>query len=182
MAEGTFLRPPATWLELEIEWTTAIDPPGRATAALTPADRAALWPLARALAGGGETARAQPQPWTSLAAEIAAARQGSAIVIRVARPAEPVHAAMVLHAVLLVAAGDAGLPRHARQADEQARRAIERPAGDVPDDATRWAASSDARWFWAAALLGMLAEHALRRRRQSRSAGRDVAATTEAAP
>ncbi len=181
VAEGTFLRPPATWLELDVEWVTGVDPPGRATTGLTPADCVALWPLARALAGG-EPSRAQTEPWTSLTPEITAARQGGAIAIRVARPAEPVHAATVLRAVLLVAAGDADLPRRARHADERARRAIERPAGAVPDDATRWAAASDARWMWAAALLGMLAEHALRRRHHRRSAGRDVAATPEAAP
>ena len=181
VAEGTFLRPPATWLELDIEWTTALASPGRATTPLAPADRAALWPLVRALAGG-EPSPAQIAPWTSLASEVAAARQGAAIAIRVARPAEPVHAATVLRAVLLVAAGDADLPRRARQADEPARRAVERPAGDVPDDAPRTAGSSDARWLWAAALLGMVTEHALRRRRQARSTGPDVAATGGAAP
>ena len=56
VAEGTFLRPPATWLELEVEWVTGVDPPGRATTGLTPADRVALWPLARALAARGAVA------------------------------------------------------------------------------------------------------------------------------
>jgi hypothetical protein len=178
-AEGSFLRPVATWLGLEIVWTTALAQPDAATTALTRADRAALWPLAGRLAGG-EPSRVDTPPWTNLAPEVAAARRGDTIVVRVTRPAEPVHAAAVLRAALLVAAGDADLPRRARLAGTDVRTAIERPAAGVSPEATRFETARDGRWFWAVAVGLLLAEQWVRRRRDTarQAAGADT--TSEA--
>jgi hypothetical protein len=179
-ADGAFLRPAPTWLALEVEWTTAAAAPDGGITALTAADRAALWPMAMALAAG-EPSAANTPPWTTLAPAVAAARRADAIAIRVTQPVEPAHAAAVLRAALQVAAGEAELPRRARETDERSRRTIERPAGDVPREASRFEAARDTRWTWAAVLLAMVAEHVLRRRRDARSVEASVDAATEAA-
>jgi hypothetical protein len=166
VADGAFLREPASWRRIELLWTTTRTTSSLGTTPLEAADRALLWPLAGAL-GHGEVLRAEAAPWTGVAPDLTAARRGDAIVIRVARPVDVHHAAAVLRAALDVAAGERALPRAARRLTRDQRAGVERPPGDVPADAARFATERDGRWLWAAAVGLLVVEMAVRRRRRA---------------
>jgi hypothetical protein len=166
-AEGAFLRPPSTWQRVRVEWPGASSTSDAAVRPLDPADRARVWPLT-ALRRIGTAAAAPAASWMPLAPGVAAARAGETIVIRMSAVDAPGPIARALRAVLQVAAGEDLPPRRVGPADGLRRRAIERPPSGVPSDASRNVSARDGRWLWAMALVGLVVESLLRRRRDRR--------------
>ena len=175
VAEGLFLRPAETWQPFEIEWAgaevVAADSPGP----LTAQDRLVLWPLAQVLVDGTPLPEVA-LPWIGVGPDVAAARDGDKIRLRVTRAAEPGRAATVLRAALAIAAGEQKPPRRMREVDAVTAAAVERPSGGAPDGATRFEGSRDGRWLWLLAVVGLIAEQALRRRQGAQTAAADGSA------
>ena len=171
-AEGAFLRPLSAWQAVRVEWPGAASTPEAGVRPLAPEDRARVWPLT--VLSSGATEPAPAQPWTPLAPGVAAARAGEVIVVRMSAVGTPGSIAQALRAVLQVAAGEDVPPRRVGPADALRRRAVERPPGGVPPDASGNESARDGRWLWAVALVGLMIEAFLRRRRDRR---RDAPAT-----
>ncbi len=179
-AEGAFLRAPATWQPVRVEWIDRALGGDPSLVPLTTDDRARLWPLATLPGSNAEPLPIASAPWSSLAPGVVAARDGETLVIRGAPAAEPVLVADTLRAVLQVAAGEERPPRRVGAADVRRRAAMARPASGVPATSIRHA-GTDARWLWALALIGLVIESAVRRRRD-RTAGQGPGAGPEARP
>ena len=166
-AEGAFLRPPSAWQAVRVEWPGAASTPESTVHRLAPEDRARVWPLT-ALSGDATESAPPAAPWTPLAPGVAAARAAETIVVRMSAVGAPGPIARTLRAVLQVAAGEDAPPRMAGPADALRRGAIERSPGGAPPGASHNVSARDGRWLWAVALVGLVVEGLLRRRRDRR--------------
>jgi hypothetical protein len=113
---------------------------------------------------------APSEGWTIVARDragrplVQASWVGSALLLRVAAPADSFVAAVALHAALMARHGPVAQPELEVARIEPARLdAWTRAPGPLQADAWRRADRSDARWFWAVALLLLALEHAIRR-------------------
>jgi Aerotolerance regulator N-terminal len=95
---------------------------------------------------------------------VQAASLGSGLLLQVAAPADSFAAAVVLRAALMARHGPVAQPElEVARIDSARLDAWTRAPGPLQPDAWRRADRSDARWFWAVALLLVALEHAIRR-------------------